>query len=303
MSLGIVYLLVTVATFFWGSNFVLAGPVMADLPPLWAAALRFLIGATAMLALAFWRREPLWGPLRRNPGAYLSLGVAGVGCFNLLFFYALKSTSPANAALIMATNPLVTTLLAGFMLGERPNARHLAALPLALIGVVVVISGGSLVRLEGLQVAHGDLLMLGADVVWALYNVFGRRWMPAASAVANTTLIMSAGAILLFVVALSDGGGVALPGGKAVAALLTMALGGTVLAYLFWNTGIAHLGAGRTSLFLNLVPVFAMLVDAMAGTRPSGAQLSGGLLVIGGVTLAMVPWRLRLGASAPVGAE
>ncbi len=296
MNNGTVYLMVVVATAFWGANFVLAGPVMADLPPLWAAALRFLLGTAAMLALSGWRRESLLAPLRRNAGVYLLLGLVGIGGFNLLFFYALQSTSPANAALIMATNPLLTAFIAALVLGERPTPRHLAALPLALVGVTVVIAGGSLARLESLQVAHGDLLMLGADLTWAFYNVLGRRYMPAGSAVANTTLVMAAGAALLLAAAMIDGGHFTVPGATAFSALAVMALGGTVLAYLFWNTGIAHLGAGRTALFLNLVPVFAMLTGALGGSRPTPVQLVSGALVISGVTVAMLPRRLPAAA-------
>lgn len=291
MNTGTVYLLVIISTAFWGGNFVLAGPVMNDLSPLWAAALRFVIGTGAMLALALWQRAPLLALLRRNMGAYLLLGLVGIGGFNLLFFYALQSTSPTNAALIMATNPLLTTFIAALMLGERPTSRQVAALPLALVGVVVVISGGSLARLEALKVANGDLLMLGANLVWAFYIVLARRYMPAASAISNTTLVMAAGALLLLGVALVDGGHFSMPGERAASALLVMALGGTVLAYLFWNTGIAHLGAGRTALFLNLVPVFAMLSGALGGAHPTQVQLVGGLLVIGGVSIAMMPKR------------
>jgi len=63
------------------------------------------------------------------------------------------------------------------------------------------------------------------------------------------------------------------------------------LAYLFWNTGITHLGAGRTALFLNLVPVFAMTIEAGLGHLPSGSQLLGGAVVIAGVGIAMMPGR------------
>ena len=66
MNTGTVYTLVIFATVFWGANFVLAVPVMADLHPLWAAALRFVIGSLAMLAFALWRKEPLLEPLRRH---------------------------------------------------------------------------------------------------------------------------------------------------------------------------------------------------------------------------------------------
>lgn len=289
-----VYLLVTTAAFFWGSNFVLAGAVLADLPPLWAAALRFLLGAMLMLMLALRQGEDLWRLAKRHAGAYLLLGVVGIAAFNLLFFHAMRTTSADNGALIMATNPLLTTLLAAALLGERPTRRHLAALPLALAGVMVVIAHGDPRRLAQLQFAPGDLLMLAANFTWALFNVSSRRYMPQGAAVAHTALMMVAGAGLLLAAALVSGEAFALPGLRAGVALAVMTVGGTVLAYLFWSIGIQHLGAARAALFLNLVPVFAMLVGGMLGTPPTGAQIAGGLLVLGSVALAMAPRRRAL---------
>ncbi len=291
MSATLVYPLVALSALFWGANFALAGPVLTDLPPLWAAALRFALGTAVMLGLVAWRSEDLIAPLRRHAKVYVLLGSVGIGGFNLLFFFALQTTSAANGALIMATNPLLTTLLAAVLLGEASSRRQLAALPVALIGVVVVISGGNLHHLANLQVARGDLLMIGADVMWAFYNILVRRYLPSGSALTNTTLVMAAGMLLLLAVAIGSGESVHLPSIKAGAALLTMAVGGTVIAYLFWNMGIARLGAGRTSLFLNLVPVFAMLVGALLGTVPSEVQIIGGLLVISAVSIAMLPSR------------
>jgi len=225
-----VYVLVTFSALFWGANFVLAGPVLTDLSPLWGAALRFALATLLMFALSLVRGVELIAPARAHARVYLLLGSTGICAFNVLFFYAMRDTSAVNAALIMATNPLLTTLLAVPLLGERPNARHLAGLPLALFGVTVVISGGQLERLLGLHVNRGDLLMLGANLAWAFYNVFVRRYMPPRSSLANTTLVMSAGAVLLFIVAMSSSPIPHIPGFKAMLALAMMAVGGTVLA-------------------------------------------------------------------------
>ena len=295
MNATMTYALVTLSALFWGANFALAGPVLADLPPLWAAALRFSLATLVMLALVAWRSEDLMAPLRRHAWTYALLGAVGIGGFNLLFFFALQTTSAANGALIMATNPLVTTALAAVLLGETASRRQLATMPIALIGVAAVISGGDPQRLLHMQVARGDALMIGADVTWAFYNILVRRYLPSGSAVANTTLVMTAGMLLLLAVAMGGGESVHIPGIKAAIALATMVVGGTVLAYLFWNMGIARLGAGRTSLFLNLVPVFAMLVGGLLGTIPSEIQVIGGLMVIGAVSIAMLPSR-RLAA-------
>lgn len=291
MKTNSVYLLIIVSTLFWGANFALAGPILHDLTPLWAAALRFMLGALIMIAFVSWRGEELATPARRHAGVYLLIGAIGIGGFNLLFFSALQTTSAANAALIMATNPLMTTLLAAVVLGERPSGRLLLSLPLALSGVFVVISGGDMARLTHLHDVRGDLLMLGANIAWAFYNVLSRSVMPKLPPLTNTTLVMSAGALLLLTVAIGSGEPLTPLGWQAGIAMAIMVVGGTVLAYLFWNTGIARFGAGRTALFLNLVPVFAMLVAAIMGTMPTLIQITGGVMVIRGVSLTMMPRR------------
>mgnify|MGYP003394251883 CR=1 FL=1 len=122
---GSTYLLVTTAVFFWGANFLLGGYVIHDIPPLWAAAMRFVLGALLMFAIVGIKRENLFAPLRKNIGIYFMLGVVGIVGFNLFFFYALSYTSANNAALIMATNPLLTTLLAAVV--PRPTPPHCLA--------------------------------------------------------------------------------------------------------------------------------------------------------------------------------
>ncbi len=296
MRISTVYLLVTASAFFWGANFVLAGSILADLPPLWAAAMRFMLGAVLMFVIAGVRSENLFGMLKLHAAKYLLLGAVGIAGFNLFFFYALQTTSANSAALIMATNPLLTALLAVALLGERLAPRHLLALPVALIGVAVVISQGNMHKLATLSFAHGDLLMLAANLCWAMYNVLVRRYMPQGSPIANTSWIMAAGAILLLAAALGSGTHVSALEGRASIAMAVMVIGGTVLAYLFWGAGIARLGAARTAIFLNLVPVFAMLVGGFLGTLPSAAQMAGGALVLGGVSISMFPSR-RLAAA------
>ena len=289
-------LLVLLASFFWGANFVLGGYVLTDLPPLWAAALRFLLGAILMFAYCLLQQEPLLPLVRAHAHRYALLGVTGIVGFNLFFFFVLQFTSANNAALIMATNPLLTTLLAAALLREQLSVRHLAALPLALLGVAVVVTQGHGAGTRGLS--QGDLLMLGADACWALYNVLSRRYMPAqGSALANTTWVMAAGALVLTAVAIASGEPLRGLGASAGGALAAMVVGGTVLAYLFWTTGIARLGAARAAIFLNLVPVAAMAVGALLGHRPTLVQIEGGLLVLGAVSLTLLPQR-RLARAA-----
>lgn len=272
----------------WGTNFNLAKPVLAELHPLVAASGRFVVAALVMLALMAARRERL--PRLRHWGAYAVLGVVGIAGFNLLFFQGMQSTSAVNGALVMASNPLVTTLLAALFLGERPNRRQMLALPVALAGVAVVLLGGNG---GGLSLNPGDTAMLAANLCWAAYNILVRKLMPPASGIANTTGVMVVGAAVLTLAAWAADAPVAVPGPAAAGAMAAMAVFGTVVAYLFYNTALVRLGAARTALFLNLVPVVAMAVSAATGQPPSLPQLAGAAVTIGAVTLATLPVRRR----------
>lgn len=288
-----IYGMLLLSTVFWGLNFVLAGMVLADFSPQWSAAWRFGGAAVILLAWVFLTRVPgVWGLLKAYSWRYLLLGLIGISGFNLLFFEAMRTASADTAALIMATNPLLTTFLAWLILGEHPGWQRLLALPVALFGVLVVITEGHFSRLFSLSLVPGDALMLAADLCWAFYNVLTRLLMPkAVSAPVNTAFVVSAGALVLLLVAGSSSPFSAVVSETAAWAMVAMITFGTVLAYLFWNAGIAELGAGRTALFMNLVPVFAMISAMLFGLMPTAGQWLGGAIVFAGLFISMVPNR------------
>lgn len=285
MSLPITYLMVALTAVMWGANFNLAKPVLAELHPFVAGADRYLLAAAIMLALTYFRGERV--PLRHGK-TYVKLGLVGVVGFNLFFFLGMASTSPVNGALIMALNPLLTSLIAYAMLGDKPGLRQMLAFPVGIVGVGIVVLGAG----AHVHVAIGDLFLMIANINWAFYNVLVRKHMPKdTSGVASTAGIMSVGALALTAVALLAGETFVMPSFHAGSALVAMAVGGGVLAYLFWNIGIGALGAARAAIFLNLVPVASMVIAAFSGQPPTHVQLLGGALVIGAVTFSALPSR------------
>jgi drug/metabolite transporter (DMT)-like permease len=275
------YARVALAAVMWGASFNLSKHVLVDLNALMAGAARFDIAALVMLAISAVRREPV--PLIRHGRAYATLGLVGIAGFNVLFFYGMQRTSAVNGALIMALNPLLTALLAYVLKVHRPDSWQLLAFPIGAAGVAVVVLGAG----ARLQVGDGDLLMLAGNLCWAFYNVMAGKMLPRdVGGVANTTGVMLAGAAALSLAAVAAGAPLAAPGADALGSLLLMSVGGSVLAYLFWNAGIARLGAARTALFLNLVPVSSMVISAFEGHPPTWVQLAGGAIVIGAVSVA-----------------
>ncbi|WP_047535828.1 DMT family transporter [Methylotenera sp. N17] len=272
------YLMATMAAIFWGANFNLAKPVVAEMGPYIAGASRYILAAAIMVLIALIRKENI--PLRHLK-AYLTLGVVGVFGFNLFFFLGMETTSAINGALIMALNPLLTAILAYLILQDKPSKQQMIAFPIGVAGVAIVVLGAG----AHLTLSIGDLYICIANVSWALYNVLVRQVMPKnVSGIANTAGIMTVGAIALSIAAILQGDRFVVPTLATGASLAMMAVGGGVLAYLFWNASIAKLGPSKAAIFMNLVPVTSMVIATIERIPPNNAQVLGAILVISAVT-------------------
>lgn len=272
------YLMAVMAAIFWGANFNLAIPVVAELGPYIAGESRCILAAIIMVLITLIRSETI--PLRYWR-TYLILGVAGVFGFNLFFFLGMETASAINGALIMALNPLLTSILAYLILQERPTTLQIIAFPVGILGVAIVVLGAG----SDMIISIGDIYIFIANLSWALYNVLVRKLMPTnVSGIANTAGIMTVGAIALSVVALSQGDRFIVPTVSTGAALLMMTIGGSVLAYIFWNASLTKLGPSKAAIFMNLVPVTSMIIAAIESHPPNHVQLLGSVLVISAVT-------------------
>lgn len=272
------YLLTAAAAIFWGANFNLAKPVVAEMGPYVAGASRYLIAAGIMLLITRFRREHI--PIRYMR-TYVTLGLVGVFGFNLLFFLGMQTTSAVNGALIMALNPLLTAVIAFVILKDRPSNRQMLAFPIGITGVAIVVLGAG----AHLRMSTGDIYIFFANLSWAFYNVLVRKLMPKdVSGIASTAGIMTVGALALTAVALISGEKFIVPSFDASAALLVMVICGGVLSYLFWNAGIAKLGPAKAAIFLNLVPITSIIIAAFEGIPPNQAQIVGAVIVISAVT-------------------
>jgi drug/metabolite transporter (DMT)-like permease len=285
----LLYVPLVLATIVWGANFNLAKHVLVDMDALAAGAARFDIAAAILVVICLVRRERI--PWLRHGATYATLGLVGICGFNVLFFYGMQSTSAVNGALIMAANPLLTAFLAFALTGSRLSPRQTIALPIAFGGVAFVVLGGG----AHWHLGRGDLLLLGGSISWAVYNVLVAQRLPReVGSLANTTAVMIAGAFALTALAVAHPAPVHIPRTDAFVSLLMMSLGGSVLAYLFWNAGIARLGASRAALFMNLVPVSSMVIAALEGQAPTWVQQVGGAVVMGAVMLASWPSKAPL---------
>ena len=215
------------------------------------------------------------------------MSVAGIILFQTLVYLSLRFTTSTNAALIAATTPVMTLLIAAAIRTDRLTVRRAIGAVLSLGGVAWIVSQGSLGALLGLSVNRGDLIMVLAAFLWALYTVLSQRVLRTLSPLATTTTTA-----LLALPFLALTGGYELmtrPIGTItpviVFGLLYVGIVASVAAFLCWNGGIRGVGAARGAVFLNLIPAFtASMAVPLLGERLGVAQLLGGLLIISGET-------------------
>ncbi|WP_134686033.1 DMT family transporter [Brevibacillus migulae] len=280
-----IYIMLLSVSIFMGAAFPLAKYTVDYFSPASAAAWRFGIAAAVMLIMMLATEGIQKHQIKRNIVWFTMMGIVGVFGFNALFFAGMKSTSSVNGALIMALNPLITTMLARVLLKDRISKQQGVGIFLAFIGVSLVITQGSLQTIATLSISGGDAMILAGNLCWALYGVLGRRFVKDATPLATTTYTMVIGALALIMSSVYSSNPVPMTDVplQAWAAILFMALFTSVLGYLWWNQGMKLIGASKTSLFFNLVPVVVMIISLAAGTPVTLIQVLGAAIVIIGV--------------------
>lgn len=290
-----IYLMLIGFAVFTGATFNLAQYSVHYFSAASAAAWRFGIAALVMILILRWQKQIKIKIIKAHWKMYILLGIVGIFGFNTFFFLGMQYTSPLNGALIMGTNPLVTALFAYFILKNLITKQQFLGIFFALVGVILVLTQGSLEIVQTLSISKGDLLILSGNVCWSLYGVLGRKYLKGSSSMETTTYTMITGSLCLIVLAafLPNPQPLSHVTVSAWGAILFMALFTSVLGYLWWNKGMATIGASNTSLFFNLVPVVTMILSILIGAPVSLPQVIGTCLVILGVLTASGFLRLR----------
>ncbi|MFJ7183655.1 DMT family transporter [Lysinibacillus xylanilyticus] len=280
---------------FTGATFNLAKYSVHYFSAASAAAWRFGIAALVMVLILGFQKQIKIRTIKTHWKMYILLGIIGIFGFNTFFFLGMKYTSPLNGALIMGTNPLVTAFFAYFILKNPITKQQMLGITFALVGVILVLTQGSLEIIRTLSISKGDLLILAGNICWALYGVLGRKYLNGSSSMETTTYTMIIGSLCLMILT------VFLPSPQPLSyvtlsawgAILFMALFTSVLGYLWWNKSMATIGASNTSVFFNLVPVVTMILSIITGSIISLPQIVGTFLVILGVLTASGFMRLK----------
>jgi drug/metabolite transporter (DMT)-like permease len=261
---------------------------LADQPPSTSAFYRCLYALPVLLGLALWERSR-FGPRDRRSLAFSWLAGAFFAADLILWHHAIAAVGAGLSTVLANVQVVLVGLVAWALLKERPEARVFAAVPVVLIGVVLIsgVVGGDA---YGDDPALGVVFGLGTAVAYAGFLLVLREGnrdtrRPAGplfdATLAATIAILPAGWVL---------GELELrPTWPEHAWLVILALTSQVLGWLLISGALPRAPAVLTSVVLTVQPVMSVVLGiVLLGESPSSVQLAGIAVVVGGILLATV---------------
>ena len=294
INLATVFYLTT-ATFLWACNAIGAKALVGSISPITLSAVRWGIAALILLPLGWRVFRPNSG-LWQNKIRFLVLGLLGVGSYNVLLYLALQTSTAINVTLIGASMPIWMLFIGAMFYGVRPHLLQIVGAAISILGVAFVLTRGELHTILSMEAVPGDIFMLCATLLWAIYS-----WMISRPGRSNerewpwAEFLMAQVFIGFLWAALFDG--FELASGDAYmnlnywewALIIFIAIGPSLIAYRFWGTGVTKAGPTVAAFFANLIPLFtALLSTALLGQPP---QLFNGLafiLIVSGIFISSI---------------
>lgn len=282
------YLLLTLAVLFWSGNFVIGRGIRNLIPPISLNFWRWLGALIILIPFGLPRvRDQKTLMLRYWKHLFL-MSIPSIAIFNTFIYTALQSTTATNTVLVNALVPIFIALTAWLIFGEHLGLRQIVGVLVSLAGLVFIVSQGQLAILRDLAFSPGDLWTLGAGVAWAIYSVMLRKRPAQMDPIAFLTVIVAFGLVIMLPFYLWE---LAAKGGFSLSPASLGTLGyvcifPSVLAYIFWNSGVAMVGANRAGIFFHLMPVFSILLAFIfLDERLHLFHLAGMFLIFTGIGL------------------
>lgn len=283
-----IYLKLILTAIFWGGTFIAGRVVARDVGPFSAAFFRFFIASILLLLLAYRIEGRLPLPEKAQMVSVFLLGMTGVFSYNVFFFKGLKLINAGRAAIIISSNPIVITLLSVYFFKEKLNPIKIIGIILSVIGAVIVISKGNLNEIVNGGIGLGEIFIFACVFSWAAYSLIGKAVMDDLSPLVAVSYSSAIGALLLFFPALLEGMGKHVSHYNHLDWLGIFYLGffGTVVGFVWYYEGIKKIGPMKASLFINFVPISAVILAFFILEEPITRSLFiGTTLVCSGVFL------------------
>ena len=281
------YFLLLIPPLCWGGNAVLARGVVDVMPPVSLAFWRWIAALAILLPFTFRHVKRDWKTAMDSWEWLLVLSFLGVSCFNSMLYTAAHTTTAINVSLMQTAMPAMIILISWIVFKEKISSIQLVGVMVSMVGACFIVVRGQWRILLTMELVEGDVLMLIAVFVYALYSALFRK-RPSIHPLSLLVLTFGWGALMLLPLYIWELVVVG-PFSISLAALMSIlyvAVFPSVVAYFCWNRGIELIGANRAGLFTYLIPVFASVMAILfLGETLRGYHVMGMVLILVGMVI------------------
>jgi len=260
-----IFFLMVICAAFWSGAFIAAKLSSPFIPPFTLTFLRFSLATIFLYLIAKFRKVRLIRLSIKDIPVFLFTGILGMIGYHVLFFLSVRYTTAINASFIGASNPIITTILCITFLKEKINIKRFIGIVLSFMGVLLTLINADFSVFKSLSFNKGDLLMLMAVFLWAVYTVFSKIVMKRDDPFNLTFYTFLFFSIFIIPALFFENPFRQLITApySAYLAVLYMAVFPTVIGYLVQQYSIKQIGPSKTSIFINLVPIFSAFLSVI----------------------------------------
>jgi drug/metabolite transporter (DMT)-like permease len=229
-------------------------------------------------------------PKREEWGYFALVGFIGVTFHQWLQATGLQTAAATTTAWIVATIPVFTALLGWLTLKERLNPLQIGGMVVAALGVLLIVSKGSLLALAAGEFGtFGDFLILISAVNWAIFSVLSRRGLKTHPAARMMFYVMAFGWLFACLWLFGFGPGLSEIPRLSIngwGSILILGIFGSGVAYIAWYDALQELTASQLGVFIYIEPLVTMIVAALLLSEAvTLASVIGGALTLAGIYL------------------
>ena len=280
-----------VTVMLWSGNFVIARGLSEQISPLNLAFWRWVVAIVFLLPFALKPLLAQKASIQKHIGYLSIVSLLGITLFNSLIYYAGQTSSAINLALIAITFPVFILILSRIFLKEKISWNKLVGIGLVLIGILLLISKGDLSILTQLTFAQGDVWMLLAALIFAIYSMLLKRKPAEISASVFQLASFILGLIFLlpfYVLELYLVPSKAV-NGSVVLSILYVGIFSSLLAFILWTKAIALIGAINAGMVYYAMPIFSgILAIIILDEALTALHIYSALFILSGILLAVI---------------
>jgi drug/metabolite transporter (DMT)-like permease len=283
-----IYVKLLLTALFWGGTFVAGRIVSQNVGPFSIAFLRFAIASIFLVLLTLKIEGKLPALKKFQIVPVILLGMTGIFTYNVMFFKGLKIIEASRASLIIATSPVFITIFSAFFLKEKLNLVKGLGIVTSVCGAIVVISKGNINQIFETGLGLGELYIFCCVLSWTAYSLIGKAVMSNLSPLVSVSYSVIVGAIALSIPAYFEGLFQNIENQSLLdwSCISYLGIFGTVIGFVWYYQGVERLGPTKAGLFINFVPIFAILCAFLIlQEQITPSLVVGTVLVISGVYL------------------